>query len=44
MQVTAIKTPKILAGAISLEKLLDDCVTELAEGSVLVITSKIVSL
>ncbi|MGH7195522.1 MAG: coenzyme F420-0:L-glutamate ligase [Candidatus Saccharimonadales bacterium] len=44
MQITAIKTPKILAGAISLEKLLDDCITQLPQGSVLAITSKVVSL
>lgn len=44
MIVTAIKTDAITAGSINLLALLDASITELAEGSVVAITSKIVSL
>lgn len=44
MIVTALKTDTITAGSIDLLSLLDTCVPELSEGSVVAITSKIVSL
>ena len=44
MIATAIKTDKIIAGSVSLLELLDASITELQEGSVVAITSKIVSL
>ncbi|HXR50419.1 MAG TPA: putative folate metabolism gamma-glutamate ligase, partial [Verrucomicrobiae bacterium] len=44
MLVTAIKTPKITAGSIDLVNLLDQALPVLTDGSIVVITSKIVSL
>lgn len=44
MQVQAIKTDKILPGGPDLFSVLDQAITELAEGSVVAITSKIVSI
>jgi F420-0:gamma-glutamyl ligase len=42
--VTAIKTAKITAGAMTLNKLLDRYLPSFTDGSVLVVTSKVVSL
>lgn len=44
MIVRAIKTQKITAGSASLKDILDESITELENGSVVAITSKIVSL
>lgn len=44
MKVTALKTPKILAGQQSLLSILDTAFTQLSEGSIVVITSKIVAI
>jgi dihydrofolate synthase / folylpolyglutamate synthase len=44
MKVTGVKTERITAGAIELLLLLERVITELEEGSVIAITSKIVSL
>jgi putative folate metabolism gamma-glutamate ligase len=44
VQVTALKTDRITAGSIELLKLLDDTISDMSEGSVLAITSKVVSL
>ncbi len=44
MKVTGVKTERITAGATELLPLLERVITELAEGSVIAITSKIVSL
>jgi dihydrofolate synthase / folylpolyglutamate synthase len=44
MKVTGVKTERITAGAVELLQLLERVVTELGEGSVVAITSKIVSL
>jgi dihydrofolate synthase / folylpolyglutamate synthase len=44
MYISAIKTARISAGAITLTELLDTAVTTMAPGSVLAITSKVVSL
>ena len=44
MKITSIHTPVIRAGAVPLIKLLDTALAEFDDGSILVITSKIVSL
>ena len=44
MRVDAIKTEKVTSGSIGLHELLDKYVEELSEGSILAITSKIISL
>lgn len=44
MRVQAIKTQRIRAGEISLEELLDDSISTLADGSIVVISSKVVAL
>jgi F420-0:gamma-glutamyl ligase len=44
MTITPIRTDKISAGTISLLELIDQAVTDCPEGSVLAVTSKIVSL
>lgn len=44
MIVTPLKTPKVLPGTVSLEELINSSLLELHEGSILAITSKIVSL
>ena len=44
MKVTAVKTDKITPGAIELASLLDSAIETLREGSIIAITSKIVSL
>jgi putative folate metabolism gamma-glutamate ligase len=44
MKVEAIRTKTIRAGALSLEALLDEVISSLEDGSVVAITSKIVSL
>lgn len=44
MQVIAIKTDRVQANSTSLLKLLDTFVTDFSEGSILLITSKVVSL
>ncbi len=44
MHIRAIKTDKILPGGVDLLTLLDSAITELSEGSILAITSKIVSI
>lgn len=44
MKVTGVKTAIITAGAMSLTDLLDSAITNLEEGSVVAITSKVVSL
>lgn len=44
MRVTAIKTRKVVAGAISLSDFLDESIKHLAENSVLAITSKVVAI
>lgn len=44
MIVTGIKTDKITAGSVGLLELLDSAITSLDEGSVVAITSKVVSL
>lgn len=44
MKVTAIKTPKLVSGTISIFKVLDDSLKTLQEKTIIVITSKIVSI
>ena len=44
MRVTPIRTARIRAGDMTLSDLLDSAVTDLAEGSVVAVTSKVVSL
>lgn len=44
MKIQAIKTNKITAGSVSLLALLDTAIPKLAEGSIVAITSKVVSL
>lgn len=44
MIVNTIRTKKVVAGADSLEKLLDEHLTDLAENSILVITSKVAAI
>lgn len=44
MIVTTVKTDKITAGALTLQALLDTAISDLTEGSIVAITSKVVSL
>jgi F420-0:gamma-glutamyl ligase len=44
MQVAPIHTPVVTAGALSLPELLDTVLTDFSENSILVVTSKVVSL
>lgn len=44
MRVVAIKTEKITPGSISLFELLDKYITEFSQGSILAITSKVISI
>ena len=44
MNIRAIKTKKISVGEISLEKFLDDYIVDVKENSIIVVTSKVISL
>lgn len=44
MNITAVKTPKLVAGTVSLFEVLDDALPTISEGSIVAITSKIVSI
>ena len=44
MKVTPFRTPKILPGAITINDLLDDTLTEVTQRSIVVVTSKVLAL
>jgi len=44
MNITAIKTPKLVAGSASIYEVLDNVLPTIAEGSIIAVTSKIVSI